>query len=160
MMDAILSTRFMVTFSALLSSITAKFHYFYSASIISARYPKKIRQWRFLFKLSWCIYHSIFHLRIYSRNGRFLLLLINPGSLMVLTHTWRNEAPDICGMRYTMQPNMSAIGTRRLLNIWQRNEPKASITTLLYLMPSKSWFESFTILRKLTSNTSKLLKFF
>ena len=40
MMDAILSTRFMVTFPALLSSITAKFHYFYSASIISARCPK------------------------------------------------------------------------------------------------------------------------
>ncbi len=71
-----------------------------------------------------------------------------------------NEAPDICGMRYTMRPNMSAIGIRRLLNIWQRNEPKASITTLLYLMLSKSWFESFIILRKLTSNTSRLIKFF
>ena len=43
---------------------------------------------------------------------------------MVLAHTWKNEAPDICGMRYTMRPNMSAIGIRRLLNIWQRNEPE------------------------------------
>ena len=41
-----------------------------------------------------------------------------------------------------------------------RKRPKASITTLLYLMLSKSWFESFIILRKLTSNTSRLIKFF
>ena len=87
-------------------------------------------------------------------------LHINLVNLMVLTHTWKSEVPDIYDMRYTMQPNMSATGIQRLLNIWQRNEPKASITTLLYLMLSKSWFESFIILRKLTSNTSKLFKSF
>ncbi len=77
----------------------------------------------------------------------FHLLLINLVNSDGAYSHMENEAPDICGMRYTMRPNMSAIGIRRLLNIWQRNEPKASITTLLYLMLSKSWFESFIILK-------------
>ena len=65
-------------------------------------------------------------------------LHINLVNLMVLTRTWKSEVPDIYDMRYTMQPNMSAIGIQRLLNTWQRNERKASIIMSLYLMPSKS----------------------
>ena len=43
-------------------------------------------------------------------------LHINLVNLMVLTRTWKSEVPDIYDMRYTMQPNMSAIGIQRLLN--------------------------------------------
>lgn len=71
-----------------------------------------------------------------------------------------NEVPDIYAMPYIMLPSMSATGIQHLLNIWQRNEPKASITMLLYLMLLKNLFGLFTISRKLTSNTLKLLKFF
>ena len=81
-------------------------------------------------------------------------------NLMAHTPTWKSVVPDIYDMPYTTQPNMSVTGIQHSLNIWQRNEPKANITMLPYLMPSKSWFELFTISRKPTSNTSKLLKFF
>ena len=74
--------------------------------------------------------------------------------------TYQSGQLDVYDMPYTTQPNMSVTGIQHSLNIWQRNEPKANITMLPYLMPSKSWFELFTISRKPTSNTSKLLKFF
>lgn len=61
---------------------------------------------------------------------------------------------------FIMQPNTSVTGMNPLGLILKRNEPKANITMLPYLMPSKSWFELFTISRKPISNTSKLLKFF
>lgn len=60
--------------------------------------------------------------------------------------TWKSETPDIYDMPYTTLPNMSATGIQRLLNTWQRNEQKASITMLLYLMLSKNGSELFTIL--------------
>ena len=90
----------------------------------------------------------------------YLLLHTSQDNLMAHTPTWKSVVPDIYDMPYTMQPNMSVTGIQHSLNIWQRNEPKANITMLPYLMPSKSWFELFTISRKPTSNTSKLLKFF
>ena len=67
---------------------------------------------------------------------------------MAHTPTWKSVVPDIYDMPYTTQPNMSVTGIQHSLNIWQRNEPKANITMLPYLMPSKSWFELFTISRK------------
>ena len=80
---------------------------------------------------------------------RYLLTLeclhppINRGNLITVIHIWKNVVLAIFDMPFTMRPNMSAIGIQRLLNTLQRNEQKASITMLLYLMPSKNWFESF-----------------
>ena len=67
----------------------------------------------------------------------FTLYISNLVNLMVLTRTWKSEVPDIYDMRYTMQPNMSAIGIQRLLNT-AKKRAKASIIMSLYLMPSKS----------------------
>ena len=54
--------------------------------------------------------------KILAYAGLFHPLHINLVNLMVLTRTWKSEVPDIYDMRYTMQPNMSAIGIQRLLN--------------------------------------------
>ena len=80
-------------------------------------------------------------------------LHINLVNLMVLTHTWKSEVPDIYDMRYTMQPNMSATGIQRLLNTLQRNEQKASITMLLCLTPQRSSFACSTILKLRAKST-------
>ena len=68
---------------------------------------------------------------------------MSPSNLITVIHIWKNVVLAIFDMPFTMRPNMSAIGIQRLLNTLQRNEQKASITMLLYLMPSKNWFESF-----------------
>ena len=57
-----------------------------------------------------------------------------------------NEVPNTYDMPCTMQPSMFATGIRHLPGTLPRNELKASIITLQYLIPSKNWFELFIIL--------------
>ena len=81
----------------------------------------------------------------------YLLLHTSQDNLMAHTPTWKSVVPDIYDMPYTTQPNMSVTGIQHSLNIWQRNEPKANITMLPYLMPSKMLgFELFYPLSRKT----------
>ena len=73
---------------------------------------------------------------------------------------WRSEARSIFVMHFTTQPNMSAPGTRPLLIILPRSEPRASTTTLLYLTPSRNLYGSFLLLKNLICLISLLFKLF
>ena len=63
-------------------------------------------------------------------------------STTVMTE-WNSEAQSIFDMPSTTQPNTSAPGTKPLLIILPRSEPKTSSTTLLDLMPLRNLCGSF-----------------
>ena len=71
--------------------------------------------------------------------GFDVYLLTSPDSWITAIPTWKSVAPDTSGMPFTMPQNMSVTGIQHSLNIWQRNEPKANITMLLYPMPQRNW---------------------
>ena len=74
----------------------------------------------------------------YSHMQECLPPLINRDSWITAIPIWRNEAPDIFDMPFTMPQNTSVTGINPLVHILKRNDRKASIIMLPYPMPLRS----------------------
>ena len=62
---------------------------------------------------------------------------------ITVTLTWRNVAPDIFDMRFTMRQNMFATGMNSSVHILKRSVLKGNITMLLYPTQQKNLLELF-----------------